>query len=82
MEKHISFLKTCCRLCGNIVKGKSDQKSFKQELWLKFQIKVKVDREDIQPTVICPACELGFVSEPAQKFVRKESDHRKTMSVL
>lgn len=28
------------------------------------------------------ASELGFVSEAAQKFVRRGSDHHKTMSVL
>lgn len=28
------------------------------------------------------ACELGFVSENAQKYIQKGSDHHKTMSVL
>ena len=59
MEKHISFLQTCCRLCGKQVNGKVDvaiKQSFKQELWLRFQVNVDVDKEEIHPTVICPAC--------------------------
>lgn len=59
MDEHISFLKTSCRLCGNQVKGKSDvadKQSFKLELWLRFQINVDVDSDEIHPSVICPAC--------------------------
>ena len=58
MEEHISFLKTSCRLCGNQVKGKdvADKTSFKSELWLRFQINVDVDNDEIHPSVICPAC--------------------------
>ena len=58
MDEHISFLKTSCRLCGNQVKGKSDvadKQSFKLELWLRFQINVDVDSDEIHPSVICPA---------------------------
>ena len=59
MDEHISFLKTSCRLCGNQVKGKSDvadKQSFKLELWLRFQINVDVDNDEIHPSVLCPAC--------------------------
>ena len=48
MEKHTPFLKSRCRLCGKQIKGKvdiADKQSFKQELWLRFQIDVDVDRE-------------------------------------
>ena len=57
MEQHISFLKTRCCLCGNQTKGKidvTDKQSFEHELWLRFQINVDVDREEIHPTVLCP----------------------------
>ena len=60
MDEHVSFLKTSCRLCGNKVKGKSgvaDKKSFKLELWSRFQINVDVDNDEIHPSLICPACE-------------------------
>lgn len=59
MDKHRSFLRTSCRLCGNQVKGKcdvADKQSFKLELWLRFQINVDVDNDEIHPSVICPAC--------------------------
>ena len=52
MDEHIYFLKTSCRLCGNQVKGKSDvadKQSFKLELWLRFQINVDVDNDEIHP---------------------------------
>lgn len=48
MEKHALFLKSPGRLCGKQIKGKvdiADKQSFKQELWLRFQIDVDVDRE-------------------------------------
>ena len=50
MEKHTSFLKSRCRLCGKQIKGKvdiADKQSFTQELWLRFQVGVDVDREKI-----------------------------------
>ena len=59
MDEHISFLGTCCRLCGNQLKGKTDvadKQSFKLELWSRFQINVDVDNDEIHPSVICPAC--------------------------
>ena len=43
---------------SNQVKGKSDvvdKQSFKLELWLRFQINVDVDNDEIHLSVICPA---------------------------
>ena len=65
MEKHTSFLKSRCRLCGKQIKGKvdiADKQSFKQELWLRFQIDVDVDREKF--TLLSYAqCIKGFSTE-------------------
>ena len=55
MDEHISFLKTGCHFCGNQVEWKrdvADKQSFKLELWLRFQINVDVDNDEIYPSVI------------------------------
>ena len=80
MDEHISFLKTSCRLCGNQVKGKSDvadKQSFKLELWLRFQINVDVDNDEIHPSVICPACKrvlyrIRGATDPASVSTSKQ----------
>ena len=59
MDEHCCYLGTCCRLCGKAVKGKVDvahKETFKVELWIRFKINVDVDREEIHPPYICPAC--------------------------
>ena len=55
MDEHISFLKTGCHFCGNQVEWKRDvanKQSFKLELWLRFQINVDVDNDEIYPSVL------------------------------
>ncbi|KAJ7386185.1 hypothetical protein OS493_010578 [Desmophyllum pertusum] len=59
MDEHCRYLETCCRLCGKAVKGKVDvahKETFMVELWIRFKINVDVDREEIHPPYICPAC--------------------------
>ena len=54
MDEHISFLMNIY-LCGNQVEWKrdvADKQSFKLELWLRFQINVDVDNDEIYPSVI------------------------------
>ena len=85
MDQHIYFLKTSCRLCGNQVKGKSDvadKQSFKLELWLRFQINVDVDNDEIHPSVICPACKrakkpfcTGYETPQTQPRFLLQSSH-------
>lgn len=83
MEEHLSFLKTSCRLCGNLVKGKSDvadKQSFKSELWLRFQINVDVDNDEIHPSVICPACKrvlyrIRGATDPSSVSTSKQPFH-------
>ena len=69
MDGHISFLKTGCHFCGNQVEWKrdvADKQSFKLELWLRFQINVDVDNDEIYPSVIS---EIQFkkLIEPREK---------------
>ena len=80
MDEHISFLKTSCRLCGNQVRRKSDfadKQSFKLELWLRFQINVDVDNDEIHLSVICPACKrvlyrIRGATDPASVSTSKQ----------
>ena len=81
MDEHISFLKTSCRLSGNQVKGslmlRTNSTLLKLELWLRLQINVDVDNDEIHPSVICPACKrvlyrIGGATDPASVFTSKQ----------
>ena len=63
MDGHLLFLRTACRLCGNVLSKKSDftdKSFFKNEFLSQFQINIDKDVEDIHPNNVCAGCKRSL----------------------
>lgn len=63
MDGHLLFLRTACRLCGNVLSKKSDfadKSLFKNEFLSQFQINIDEDLEDIHPNNVCAGCKRSL----------------------
>lgn len=63
MDGHLLFLRTACRLCGNVLSKKSDfadKNLFKSEFLSQFQINIDEDMEDIHPNNVCAGCKRSL----------------------